>query len=92
MCHLEDVNSRGDANFAIEFLGSGENRSGDYVVTRTVVTDSASGDFESCVLSYWVIGQDKKLASCKEVLIGTLDSESCGDNQDPRDWPSVVTV
>lgn len=92
ICHLKQVNSRGEANFAIKFLshetGNGQNR----VLVRVVVTSQEDHSFESGVLSYWTFSDNGKLQSCFESLFSISDDDGCGDNEDPTTWKYDVKV
>lgn len=92
LCHVNEVNARGDADFAVEFLSSNVQGQANLVVVRTVVTDSSTGDFLSGVMSTWAFTNDCKMIWCKEVLFAALESDDCGDNQDPRKWQWDVKV
>jgi len=92
LSHVNEVNSRSDADFAIEFLSCTVQGDSNIVVVRTVVADTASNAFLSGVLSTWAFTKDRKMLWCKEVLFDTIESDTCGESQDPKNWKPDVTV
>jgi len=95
-CHLEEVNARSEANFALKFLSQTINELGlNEVTSRAVITDAATGDFLSGVISCWTFSDDRKMISCRETLFDppTDDSQpDCGENQDPTKWGADVRI
>lgn len=100
VCHVGDVNSRPDANFAIQFLANSTSKDGlNQVITRTVVTDAASGKGLSIVLSCWEFNNEPKLVRNRETLSDPSDPTSsdyeadpCGSLVDPTKWVADVNV
>lgn len=90
--HVSEVNSRSDADFAIEFLSFARRGEAQVVTVRTVVTDTASGDFLSGVVSSWAFNEQQKMLWCKETLFDTRETDGYGEDQDPRDWPYDVKL
>ena len=100
VCHVGDVNSRSDANFGIQFLANGTSKDGlNQVVTRTVVTDAASGKALSIVLSCWEFNDEPKLVRNRETLADPSDPSSpdyeadpCGSLVDAAEWVADVEI
>jgi len=92
LCHVEEVNSRSDANFAISFLDGRSEGNLQTVTTRVIVTDSVTNEFLSGVISVWTFDNDLKMLSCREVLFSEMDSDDCGESQDPGNWDYDVMI
>lgn len=90
--HVGEVNTRSSADFSVAFLSSTRQEQTNIVTVRCVVTDSATGDFLSGVVSAWAFTDHKKMIWCKEVLFDTLASDDCGESQDPTSWEADVKV
>ena len=86
------MNSRSDANFAISFLDGRSEGNLQTVTTRVIVTDSVTNEFLSGVISVWTFDNDLKMLSCREVLFSEMDSDDCGESQDPGNWDYDVMI
>lgn len=99
-CHVADVNSRPDANFAIEFLVTAARPDGlNQVVVRVAVIDAATGKAISGVISCWEFNDEPKMVRCREMLADPANPDDpdyqpdpCGTLVSMTDWPTDVLV